>query len=172
MGQIQWAPARPHPRSFPITSKGRVFNSCFRSAMLHASETWAPTLPDLHRLQRNDQAMIRWMCGVTTKDQVSWHDLLKRMQLDGLARYSAPADLDGTTMKMVGWRTSWNLIPQEVVAVAAVRKTWTEMSDMSGLVLGLTKTHPSDRKAWSIRLRSAVRLDPPLYQGPIQSSIN
>ena len=66
--------------------------------MLYASETWAPTLPDLHRLQRNDQAMIRWMCGVTTKDQVSWHDLLKRMQLDGLARYSAPADSDGTAM--------------------------------------------------------------------------
>ena len=28
-------------RSFPITSRGRVYNSCIRSAMLHASETWA-----------------------------------------------------------------------------------------------------------------------------------
>ena len=39
-----------------------------RSAMLHANETWAPTVSDL---QRNDWAMIRWMCGVTTKDQAS-----------------------------------------------------------------------------------------------------
>ena len=45
--------ARLHPRSFPFTSRGRVYNSCVRSAMLHASETWAPILCDLHSLQRN-----------------------------------------------------------------------------------------------------------------------
>ena len=48
--------------SFPITSREIVYNSCVRSAMLHASETWAPTLCDLHRLQRNDQAMICCYC--------------------------------------------------------------------------------------------------------------
>ena len=71
--------------SFPTTSRGRVYHSCVRSAMLHASETWAPTLSDLHPPQRNDRVMIRWMCRVTTKDQVSPQDLLKRMQLDDLA---------------------------------------------------------------------------------------
>ena len=73
-------------RSFPITSRGGVYNLCVRSAMLHASETWAPTLSDLHQLKRNDQAMICWMCSVTTKDQVSSQDLLERMQLDDLAK--------------------------------------------------------------------------------------
>ena len=57
--------------AFPITSRVRVYNSCARSAILHASETWAPTLSDLHCLHHNDRAMIRWMCGVITKDQVS-----------------------------------------------------------------------------------------------------
>ena len=33
-----------------------------------------------------NQAMIRWMCGVTTKDQVSSQDILERMQLDDLAK--------------------------------------------------------------------------------------
>ena len=46
----------------------------------------APTLSDLHCLQRNDRDMICWMRGVTTKDQVSPHHLLKRMQLDDLAK--------------------------------------------------------------------------------------
>ena len=72
--------------SFPIISRGRVYNSYVRSAMLHASKTWTPFLSDLHRLKCNDRAMIHWMCGVTTKDQVSLQDLLKRMQLDDLAK--------------------------------------------------------------------------------------
>ena len=52
--------------SIPITPRGRVYNSCVRRAMLHASETWATTLFNLHRLQRSDRAMIHWMCDVTT----------------------------------------------------------------------------------------------------------
>ena len=35
----------------------------------------------------------------------------------------------------------------------------------------ITETHPSDRKALSGTLRSAVRLDPPLYSGLIKPSI-
>ena len=55
-----------------LTSRGRDNKSCDGSAMLpRASETWAPTLSDLYRLQRNDQAMIHWICGVTTKDQIN-----------------------------------------------------------------------------------------------------
>ena len=72
-------------RSFPITSRGRDYNLCVRSAMLHASENWAPILSDWHRLQRNERAMIRWICSVTTKDKLIPQDLLERMQLDGLA---------------------------------------------------------------------------------------
>ena len=68
----------PTSHPFPITSRGRLYNSCVRSAMLHANETWAPVLRDLHHLQRNDRAIIRWMCGVTTKDKVISQDRLER----------------------------------------------------------------------------------------------
>ena len=71
VGQIQQAPAHTHPRSFPITSRGTAYKSCVGSSMLHASETWDPTLSDLYRLQRNARAMIRWICGVTTKDHIN-----------------------------------------------------------------------------------------------------
>ena len=85
--------------SFPITSRETVYNSCVRTAMLHASETWAPNLCDLHRLQRNDQAMICWMCGITTaKDHVTLQDLLERMQLHDLAKALRTTDSDGTAM--------------------------------------------------------------------------
>ena len=87
-----------NPRSFPITSRWRVYNSCVSRAMFRASVTWARTLSDMHRLQFNDSAMIRWMCGVITKDQVSLQDHLERMQLDDLAKSFPPADSDGTAM--------------------------------------------------------------------------
>ena len=46
---------------------------------------------------------------------------------------------------------------------SCLKKTWTEVIDMDCLALGLAETQPSERKAWSGRLRSAVRLDPPIY---------
>ena len=153
-------------RSFPITSRGRVYNSCVRSAMLHASETWAPTSSDLHRLQRNDRAMIRWMCGVITKDEVSSQDLLARMQLDDLTKVLRTRRLrwHGHVERSDGWlKKVQKLSPTGGRGPGRPKKTWTEVIDTDRQALGLTETHPSDRKAWSGRLRSAVRLDPPLY---------
>ena len=46
-------------RHLSFKTRGRVYNSCVRSAMFHASETWPVTKPCLLRLQRNDRAMIR-----------------------------------------------------------------------------------------------------------------
>ena len=111
--------------SFPISPSGGVHNSCARSAMLHASETWVPTWSDLHRLQRNGRGMIPWMCSVTTKDQVSLHNLLERMQLDNLTKVLRARRFrwhGHVEVAMAGWRKYRNSIPQEVVAVAALKK--------------------------------------------------
>ena len=50
---------------------GKVFNACVRSALLHGSETLAPTAPDLQRLRGNDRSMVRWIWGVRDDDEVS-----------------------------------------------------------------------------------------------------
>ena len=49
-------------RHLSLKTRGRVYSSCVRSAMLHASETWPLTKPSLQPLQRNDRAMIRQIC--------------------------------------------------------------------------------------------------------------
>ena len=49
-------------------SRGHVYSSCVWSAMLHASETWPLTKPNLQHLQRNDRAMIRQICNVRPQD--------------------------------------------------------------------------------------------------------
>ena len=54
-----------------LRTRGKVFNACVRSALLHGSETWAPTAPDLQQLRRNDISMVRWICGVRDDDKMS-----------------------------------------------------------------------------------------------------
>ena len=49
---------------------GCVYSSGVWSAMLHASETWPLTKPNL-RLQWNDRAMIRQICNVRPQDVVT-----------------------------------------------------------------------------------------------------
>ena len=65
---------------------GRVYSSCVRSAMLHASETWPLTKPNLQRLQQNDRAMIRQICNVRPQDIVTTRssDLLVRLGIEDL----------------------------------------------------------------------------------------
>ena len=50
---------------------GRMYSSCVRSAMLHASETWPLTKPNLQCLQRNDRSVIRQICNVKPQDIVT-----------------------------------------------------------------------------------------------------
>ena len=54
-----------------LRTRGKVFNACVRSALLHGSETWAPTAPDLQQLRQNDRSMVRWICRVRDDDEVS-----------------------------------------------------------------------------------------------------
>ena len=51
-------------RHLSFKTRGRVYSSCVRSAMLHASETWPLTKRNLQRLQQNDRAMVRQICNV------------------------------------------------------------------------------------------------------------
>ena len=67
-------------------TRGRVYSSCVRSTMLHASETWPLTKPNLQRLQRNDRAMIRQICNVRPQDMVTTrsNELLVRLGIEDL----------------------------------------------------------------------------------------
>ena len=64
-------------RKVPLLTRGKVYSSCVRSVMLH--ETWAMKADTLNRLRRNDRAMIRWICNVKAKDEVSSDSLLTKL---------------------------------------------------------------------------------------------
>ena len=54
--------------------------------MLHVSETWSLTSPDLQRLRRNDRAMIRQICNVKPENVASVRskELLAQLEIDDL----------------------------------------------------------------------------------------
>ena len=67
-------------------TRGCVYSSCVWSAMLHASETWPLTKPNLQSLQRNDRAIIRQICNVRLQDIVTTrsNELLARLGIEDL----------------------------------------------------------------------------------------
>ena len=73
-------------RHLSVKTRGRVYSSCVRSAMLHASETWPVTKPCLQRLQRNDRAMIRPISNVKPQDTATIRstELLARLGIKDL----------------------------------------------------------------------------------------
>ena len=73
-----------HHLSFKIP--GYVYSACKRNAMLHASEIWSLTKPNLRRLQRNDRAMIRQICNVKPQDTTTIRstELLAQLSFEDL----------------------------------------------------------------------------------------
>ena len=73
-------------RHLSFKTCGHVYSSCVRSAMLHASETWPLTKPNLQHLQRNDRAMIRQICNVRPQDIVTTRssELLVQLGIEDL----------------------------------------------------------------------------------------
>ena len=67
-------------------TRGRVYSSCVQSAMLHASETWPLTKPNLQRLQRIVRVMIRQICNVRLQDVVTTrsNELLGQLGIEAL----------------------------------------------------------------------------------------
>ena len=62
-----------------LKTRGKLFFSCVRSAMLHGSETWALTVSVLQRLQCNDRSTIQWICNTRARDRVPSSELLAKL---------------------------------------------------------------------------------------------
>ena len=73
-------------RHLSFKTCGHVYSSYVRSAMLHASEAWPLTKPNLQHLQRNDRAMIRLICNVRLQDIITTgsNELLVQLGIEDL----------------------------------------------------------------------------------------
>ena len=138
-----------------------VYTSFFplNSALLHGSETWPPTAPDLQWLRLNNRLMVRWICGV-------------RVSSDSLC---AMLGVQEVTAALRTRRLRWyghvarsssciNSITSMTIPSARRRgrpkKTWSECVKTDMKMCSLGSIDPLNREAWGLGIRHSSHLLP------------
>ena len=146
-------------RHLPLLTRGKVYSSCVRSVMLHAAETWAMKVDTLNRLRHNDRAMIRWICNVRAKDEVSSDSLLTKLgiqDLDVVLRTSRMRWF-GHVERSTGWMAEarkLNVVVQK--RSGRPRKSWDEVLENDRKKLGMDSADPQNHSEWRGRLRERL----------------
>ena len=144
----------------PLTCR-KVFRSWVRSALLHGSETWAPTAPDLQRLCRNDRAMIHWICSVKPHEEVPMETLYTKLGIQELAVALRTKRLRwyGHVMRASSWTNSFTgiAIPGPR-GYGSPRKSWSECVKVDVDVCNIEGIDPQNREKWRSRVRRTGQL--------------
>ena len=135
--------------------------------MLHAAETWAMTAATLNRLRRNDRAMIRWICNVKAKDEVSSDSLLSKLGIQDLDRVLRTGRMRwfghvehswfGHVEHSTGWIAKLhklNVVAQKIPG--RPKKTWDEVLVDDRKKLGMDFADPMNRSEWRGCLRGRL----------------
>ena len=128
--------------------------------MLHASETWPLTKPNLQRLQRKDRAMIRQICNVRLQDVVTTrsNELLARLDIEDLDLilkerrlrwYGHVECSNGAAVK-----TAFHI---QVEGKRWPKMTWKQLTERDCREWKLSAINPHDRNMWRAGVRSAMR---------------
>ena len=140
-------------RSIPLITRGRVYSSCVRSVMLYGSECWALTQSSLARLQRNDRAMIRWICNVKSDQiqQVRSEALLDRLHIPSLEQLLRANRLRwfGHVERSDAWIKKCRDVQVESCRRAGrPKKTWEQTIRNDRVMWKMDKLDPHDRDTW------------------------
>ena len=143
-------------RHLSFKTRGRVYSSCVRSAMLHASETWPLTKLNLQRLQRNDRAMIRQICNVRPQDNVTTrsNELLVRLRFEDLDLIPKERRL-----RWYGHVECSNGAVKTAFDIQVDGKhgmTWKLLTERECREWKLSAINPHDRHTWRSGVRSAM----------------
>ena len=143
----------------PLLTRGKVYSSCVRSVMLHAAETWTMKVDTLNRLRRNDRAMIRWICNVRAKDEVSSDSLLTKLGIQDLDVVLCTSRIRwfGHVEHSTGWIAEvhkLNVVAQK--RSGRPRKSWDEVLENDRKKLGMDSADPQNCSEWRGRLRQRL----------------
>ena len=154
-------------------TRGRVYSSCVRSAMLHASETYTLTKPNPQRLQRNDRAMIRQICNVRPQEIVTTrsNELLVRLGIEDLdlilkerrLRWYGHVECSSGAVK-----TAFDIQVDGKRGPGRPKMTWKQLTGRDCREWKLSAINPHDRRTWRSGVRSAMRAaSRPSGRGPL-----
>src|SRR5207244_6869341 len=71
-------------RDASLSIKGKVYKACLQSVLVYGSVTWATKDEDMKRLERTQNWMMRWMCGVQLKSRVKIEEMRRRLEVEGV----------------------------------------------------------------------------------------
>ena len=157
----------------PFDLRGRLLSSNVCSSMLHGTETWPMTSAALHRLCRNDHAMIRWICRVKPSDDPSMDDLHAKLGICDLAilvrehrlRWFGHAMCSNGEINRVRSRP----VPGRK-GPGRPKKTWEECMKQDLKVCGLSEAGTQDRLSWRSFVKNS-RLEPTPSNGSLPQSM-
>ena len=140
--------------------------------MLHASETWPLTNPNLQLLQRNDRAMIRHICNVRPQDIVTTrsNELLVRLGIEDLdlilkerrLRWYGHVERSSGAIK-----TASDIQVDGKHGPGRPKMTWKQLTERDCREWKLSAIDPHDRRTWRSGVRSAMRAESQLSgRGP------
>ena len=162
-----------HPSLCLSTWGGRLFSSNVRSSMLHGTETWPMTSAALHRLCRNDRAMIRWICGVKPSDDPLMDELHAKLGICDLAILVRERRLRwfGHVMRSNGEinRVRSRPVPGRK-GPGRPKKTWEECEKQDLKVCGLSEAGTQDRLSWRSSVKNS-RQEPTPSNGSLPQSM-
>ena len=72
-------------KGMSLRSKGIIYTTCIRPAMLYDSETWATRIEDIRKIQRSEMRMLRWMTGVSLSESKSNECVRSMLAIDDVA---------------------------------------------------------------------------------------
>ena len=149
-------------RHLSFKTSGRVYSSCVRSAMLHASEALPLTKPNLQRLQRNDRAMIGQICNVRPQDVVTTrsNELLAKLGNEDLdiilkerrLRWYGHVERSNGAVK-----TAFHIQVEGKHGPGRRKMAWKQLTDRDCREWKLSAINPHDRNMWRSGVRSAMR---------------
>ena len=133
-----------------------------RSEILHASETWPLTKPNLRRLQRNDREMIRQICNVKPQDTVTTRstELLARLGIEYLncilkerrLRWYGHVESSNGAVK-----TAFDIQVDVKHGPGRHKLTWKQLTERDCREWKLSAIDPHDRHTYRFRVRCAMR---------------
>ena len=145
-------------RHLSYKTRGHVYSSCVRSAMLHASETWPLTKTNL---QRNDRAMIRQICRIKPEDvaTVRSSELLAKLELEDLDLILRERRLRwfGHVERSSGAiRTACDIQIDGRRGAGRPKLTWKKLTERDCREWKLMTVDPQERSTWRSGVRSAM----------------
>ena len=148
-------------RHLSFKTRGHVYSSCVWSAMLHASQTWPLTKPNLQHLQRNDRAMIRQTCNIRPQDIVTTrsNELLVRRGIKDLdlilkerrLRWYGHVERSNGAVK-----TAFDIQIDGKHGLGRPKMTWKQLTERDCKAWKLSGINPHDIHTWRSGVRSAM----------------